>query len=48
MGGGSLGPGDVGLPVPRVWGRDLGRRPMVPALRVISPMLHNAMDFAQP
>jgi DNA-binding CsgD family transcriptional regulator len=22
--------------------------PMVPALRVISPMLHNAMDFAQP
>jgi hypothetical protein len=33
MGGGSLGPGDVGLPVPRVWGRDLGRRPMVPALR---------------
>jgi DNA-binding NarL/FixJ family response regulator len=22
--------------------------PVVPALRVISPMLHNAMDFAQP
>ena len=27
MGGGSLGPGDVGLPVPRACGRDLGHWP---------------------